>query len=224
MSAATGLHCRRCDFSIPESEFRLACASCGEPLQVGYDLEQMGQALQQEKTTFSSQSFLEQWLAILPIDRPELIDKVSLGETQTPLVESSRMAEALGVEDLRFKLEMGPTLSLKDRGTSLCALKAIELGYDTICVASSGNNAASVAAYAARAGLNSVVFIQSDTSPAKVFKCLVYGARVVRVDGGVLRAVSAVKCSSGTVGCMLADPTLIGSQQSAQPCMKSCGS
>jgi threonine synthase len=193
MSAATGLHCRRCDFSIPESEFRLACASCGEPLQVGYDLEQMGQALQQEKTTFSSQSFLEQWLAILPIDRPELIDKVSLGETQTPLVESSRMAEALGVEDLRFKLEMGPTLSLKDRGTSLCALKAIELGYDTICVASSGNNAASVAAYAARAGLNSVVFIQSDTSPAKVFKCLVYGARVVRVDGDM--SVASRLCS-----------------------------
>jgi threonine synthase len=72
-------------------------------------------------------------------------------------------------------------------------LKALELGYDTLCVASSGNNAASVAAYAAKAGLESVVFIQKDTSPAKVFKCLVYGARVVRVDGDM--SVASRICS-----------------------------
>jgi len=172
-----------CDTTIPESDFRLACPKCEEPLEVGYDLREMKEVLQQAPVAYSSQSFLEQWRAILPIEDPELINVVSLGEPQTPLVKSSRLGERFGAGDLRLKLEMGPTLSLKDRGTSLCALKALELGYDTICVASSGNNAASVAAYAARAGLESVVFIQRNTSPAKVFKCLVYGARVVRIDG-----------------------------------------
>jgi threonine synthase len=52
-----------------------------------------------------------------------------------------------------------------------------------MCVASSGNNAASVAAYAAKADLPAVVFIQKDTSPAKIYKVLIYGARVVRVNG-----------------------------------------
>jgi threonine synthase len=67
-------------------------------------------------------------------------------------------------------------------------LKALELGYDMLCVASSGNNASSVAAYAAKAGIPSVVFIPHNTAPAKIFKCLVYGARVVRVDGDMSTA------------------------------------
>ena len=183
MSVSTGLHCRKCATLIPESEHRLVCAECGDPLDIGYDLGEMKKALHQDSATSISDSFLKQWESILPIDRPELIERVSLGEPQTPLVKSATIGADLGVEDLRFKLEMGPTMSLKDRGTCLCALKALELGYDTLCVASSGNNAASVAAYAAKAGLKAVVFIQKDTSPAKVFKCLVYGARVVRVDG-----------------------------------------
>lgn len=183
MSHATGLYCRGCKTTIPESDFRLVCANCRGPLEVGYDLDEMKQALRQEPTATTFDSFLRQWERILPIDRPELIERVSLGESQTPLVESSKLGDELGVGDLRFKLEMGPTLSLKDRGTALCALKALELGYETLCVASSGNNASSVAAYAAKAGLPAVVFIQKDASPAKLFKCIVFGARVVRVDG-----------------------------------------
>ena len=170
----------------------MVCAHCGDPLDVGYDLSEVRMALQKEATPSVPDSFLKQWESILPIDRPELIDRVSLGEPQTPLVQSSAMGEELGVGDLRFKVEMGPTMSLKDRGTCLCALKALELGYDTLCVASSGNNASSVAAYAAKAGLNAVVFIQKDTSPAKIFKCLVYGARVVRVDGDM--SVASALC------------------------------
>ena len=153
MSNATGLYCRKCKTIIPESDFKMVCSDCGNPLDVCYDLNEMKKSLQQETTSAISESFLKQWEKILPIEKPELIERVSLGETQTPLVKSSKMGEELGVEDLRFKIEMGPTLSLKDRGTSLCALKALELGYDTLCVASSGNNAASVSAYAAKAGL-----------------------------------------------------------------------
>ena len=183
MSNSKGLYCRTCQTTISESHFRMTCVDCGNPLEIRYDLEKVKIALADRNPEGASESSLMLWRDILPIGRSELIERVSIGETQTPLVTSSHIGRDLNIEDLRFKLEMGPTLSLKDRGTSLCALKALELGYDTVCVASSGNNAASVAAYAAKAGLVAVVFIQKDTTPAKIYKVLVYGARVVRVDG-----------------------------------------
>ncbi len=188
MSCALGLFCSVCNRMIPESQFRETCASCGRPLEFKYDLSRLKTALENRTVAGLSESSLKLWEAILPIDRPEYIERVSIGETQTPLVRSSRIGPEAGVDALFFKMEMGPTQSLKDRGTSLCALKALELGFDTLCVASSGNNAASVSAYAAKAGLPAVVFIQKDTSPSKIYKMLAYGARVVRVDGDMSAA------------------------------------
>lgn len=188
MSHATGLYCGTCDTSIPESQFQMKCRQCDSPLEVRYDLEKIKTALLHRSPAGLTESSLMMWKDILPIDNPTLIERVSIGETQTPLVKSVNLCDDIGIADLRFKLEMGPTLSLKDRGTSLCALKALELGYDTLCVASSGNNAASVAAYAAKAGLPAVVFIQKDTAPAKMYKMLIYGARVVRIDGDMRAA------------------------------------
>ena len=113
---------------------------------------------------------------------------MSLGEAETPLLPSHRYGEKLGIPDLYFKVEQGPTLSLKDRGTALCVLKALEFGCKTVCLSSSGNNAASVSAYGSRAGLNPVVFVQKHVSAAKIFKSLVYGGRVVRIDGDMAAA------------------------------------
>jgi threonine synthase len=146
-------------------------------------------ALSNDAAKNGSGSFLKRWLDILPINNIELIDRVSIGESETPLVRSSNLARQTGIKDLRFKLEfLSPTLSLKDRGISLCALKALELGYDTLCIPSSGNNAASVAAYAAKSGLRGIVFIQKKVSPSKILKIISYGAKVVRVDGDMSTA------------------------------------
>ncbi len=189
MSNARGLVCRSCQHLWPEQEFQLACPTCRRPLEVAYDLEALKRALGRGWPSASAGSILHQWREILPVDRPELVDRVTLGEAQTPLIRSVCVGPRLGLSDLRFKIEIGlASASLKDRGTSLCALKALELGYDTLCVASSGNNASSVAAYAAKAGLGAVVFIQGDASPAKILKMLAYGARVVRVDGDMMMA------------------------------------
>ena len=119
----------------------------------------------------------------LPIDHPELIDKVSIGEQQTPLVRSSNIGKQMGIDDLRFKVEIGPTLSWKDRGTVLSVLKALELGYKTLCISSTGNNAASAAAYAAKAGLSCVTFVKKDTPVPKISKIQICGAKIVRING-----------------------------------------
>jgi threonine synthase len=189
MSYATGLGCTQCGIVIPEAEFRLRCPACGGLLEVRYDLDRMAKALARQGGALRPGPLLRQWLDILPIDDASLIDRVTLGESVTPMVRSGVLGRTLGIDNLWFKVECaGPTLSLKDRGTSLCVLKALELGYDTVCIPSSGNNAGSVAAYAARAGLRAIVIVQRHLSPIKVFKTVAHGAKVVRVDGDMATA------------------------------------
>lgn len=189
MSHMTGLFCLNCGKKVQESEFKLKCPSCNGVLEAQYDLENMKKSLLSKSPKKRSGSILEQWLDILPINDPHLIEKVSLGEQETPMVRSTSIGRSLGIDNLFFKLEfIAPTVSLKDRGTSLCALKALELGFDTLCIPSSGNNGASTAAYAAKAGLKSIIFIQKDVSPSKIAKILAYGAKIVRIDGPLSEA------------------------------------
>lgn len=183
-----GLVCRECGKRIPEAECALSCPDCGAPMRVMFSEASLRQALSAGLSAPEGRSFLRQWRSILPISDASLIDRVSLGEAETPLLPSHRYGEKLGIPDLYFKVEQGPTLSLKDRGTALCVLKALEFGCKTVCLSSSGNNAASVSAYGSRAGLNPVVFVQKHVSAAKIFKSLVYGGRVVRIDGDMAAA------------------------------------
>ena len=183
-----GLVCRECGKRIPEAECALSCPDCGAPMRVMFSEASLRQALSAGLPAPEGRSFLRQWRSILPISDASLIDRVSLGEAETPLLPSHRYGEKLGIPDLYFKVEQGPTLSLKDRGTALCVLKALEFGCKTVCLSSSGTNAASVSAYGSRAGLNPVVFVQKHVSAAKIFKSLVYGGRVVRIDGDMAAA------------------------------------
>ena len=133
-------------------------------MRVMFSEASLRQALSAGLPAPEGRSFLRQWRSILPISDASLIDRVSLGEAETPLLPSHRYGEKLGIPDLYFKVEQGPTLSLKDRGTALCVLKALEFGCKTVCLSPSGNNAASVSAYGSRAGLNPVVFVQKHVS------------------------------------------------------------
>lgn len=182
-----GLQCRECGKIFPQGAI-LKCPECDSPLRVLFEPTSLKTALKNGLPAASGQSYLRRWHDILPIAGEALIDRVSLGETQTALLPSRRIGGELGIGDLRFKIEEGPTLSLKDRGSALCVLKALEYGADTVCVASSGNNASSVSAYGARAGLRPVVFVQKQVSPAKIFKMTTYGGNVCRIDGGMAEA------------------------------------
>lgn len=186
-----GLQCRRCGAMEEKNLNITACPHCGGELRVAFDAGELRKVLSRGFPKEEGRSLMEQWFDILPVTDASLIARVSLGERETPLLPSHRYGAAHGVEKLFFKIEQGPTLSLKDRGTALCVLKALEAGCDTVCVASSGNNAASVSAYGSRAGLRPVVFVQRQVSEAKIFKSLLYGGRVVRIDGD-MAAASAV--------------------------------
>ena len=119
---------------------------------------------------------------------------VSLGEGSTPLLPAPRLSERLGIE-LYLKWEgANPTGSFKDRGMTLAISKALEDGVSTVICASTGNTAASAAAYASRAGLQAVVLQpHGAVAAAKVAQAGALGARVVQVRGSFDDALAAAR-------------------------------
>jgi threonine synthase len=123
---------------------------------------------------------------------------LSLGEGSTPLIPARLLGERLGV-DLYFKFEgINPTGSFKDRGMVVAVAKALEAGAEGIICASTGNTAASAAAYAARAGITAVVLCPAGAiAEAKQAQARVVGARVLEVQGSFEDALrSALELSA----------------------------
>lgn len=120
---------------------------------------------------------------------------ISLGEGDTPLVRCRRLEKEIGCQELYFKLEgCNPTGSFKDRGMVVAVAKAVEAGYSVVACASTGNTSASASAYAAHAGLESIVIIPRDKiAPGKLAQAVVYGARIIAVDGNFDSALSIVR-------------------------------
>ncbi|HEY8406893.1 MAG TPA: threonine synthase [Gaiellaceae bacterium] len=109
---------------------------------------------------------------------------VTLGEGRTPLLPAPRLSERFGVE-LWLKWEgANPTGSFKDRGMTVAVTRAVEDGAHTLVCASTGNTAASCAAYAARAGLRAViVVVRGAAAGPKLSQVRAVGGEIVEVDG-----------------------------------------
>jgi threonine synthase len=124
-----------------------------------------------------------------------LTPRITLGEGSTPLVRSSRIGPAIGLEQLYFKYEgLNPSGSFKDRGMALATARAIEAGARTLLCASTGNTSASAAAYAARCGLRAVVVVPAGgVAAGKLAQALAYGALIVTVKGSFDRALKLVR-------------------------------
>ena len=119
---------------------------------------------------------------------------VSLGEGSTPLVAALRLSAATGYE-LHLKLEgANPTGSFKDRGMVVAVGRAAESGAGAVVCASTGNTAASAAAYAARAGLASIVLTPAGaTASAKRAQAVAVGAQLLEVRGSFDDALSVCR-------------------------------
>jgi len=119
---------------------------------------------------------------------------VSLGEGGTPLVRTKRLASSVGLDKLYAKNDgQNPTGSFKDRGMSVAVTRARTLGAKALICASTGNTAASLAAYAAKAGLYSVVVVpRAGVASGKLGQAFAYGARVFGVEGNFDQALATV--------------------------------
>ncbi len=153
----------------------------GRPLLVRYDLERARAAL--TPAALSRRPLdMWRWREILPVRRAE--DIISLGEAATPIVALPRTGARHGASALLVKDEGRlPTGSFKARGLAMAVSMARALGIARIAMPTNGNAGAALAAYASRAGIETVVFCPDDTPEVNVREIAAQGARVYRVNG-----------------------------------------
>ena len=173
--------CTACDYSAPLEEAVHPCPRCGEPVEVRYDRGEIDPAAAIAGRG-RQQGILSDMAPVLPPFTPA--ERVSLGEGGTPLIRLANLGRRLGLPNLFLKYEgANPTGSFKDRGTAVALTHAVRLGRTRVGTVSSGNMAASVAAYAARAGLRCHLMVPAHLRPEKVFTIAVYGPDLYRVEG-----------------------------------------
>lgn len=119
----------------------------------------------------------------------------TLGEGNTPLVESTNLKDLLGDIRLMLKYEgLNPTGSFKDRGMTMAVSKAREEGAKAVICASTGNTSASAAAYAAKAGMKAYVLVpEGAIALGKLSQAMIHGALVMQIDGSFDDALEIVK-------------------------------
>src|SRR5579884_2710695 len=136
---------------------------------------------------------LERYAARLPVT--DATPALTLGEGDTPLIHARHLGTLLGCDRLFLKFEgSNPTGSFKDRGMVMAVAKALERGARSVMCASTGNTAASAAAYAAAAGMQCCVVLPAGyVAPGKLAQALTYGATVAPIEGSFDTALTLVR-------------------------------
>ena len=180
-STVLGLKCRLCGKRFEKQALNFCTEDFG-PLEVEYDYEAVARTFSRSAIEGRPHS-MWRYHELLPIDGEPTVGRHVGG---TPLVKADRLAEAIGIRgELYIKNDAVnyPSLSFKDRVVAVALSKAVELGFDTVGCASTGNLAGSVAANAAAAGLRAYILIPDGLEQGKVLGCTVYGAHVVAIEG-----------------------------------------
>jgi threonine synthase len=207
MELPKSLRCPKCGHD-PASKTVFQCPHCLSILEVQVSIDHLTRT-DFDRMRQSRDRSIWHWFDFFPVaDRSSI---VSLGEGNTPLIHAAWLGEKLGIENLYLKNDtVLPTGSLKDRSNSVGLSVARELGFKTAAVMSTGNAAASVAAYSAAAGMGSVVMVPKGTAPSKIIQARAYGATVIVVDGDfdyeVAKLYKAAIQEFGWYDCLSSNP------------------
>jgi threonine synthase len=187
----THQECINCGTKYAIDEVVYFCRKCGDILEIKLDYDMATDLLKKSgwrKTPLSVWRYRD----LMPINDPAKI--VTLNEGGTGLHQCKRLGKALGISQLYVKNEgENPTGSFKDRGMTVGVTKALELGVKSVICASTGNTSASLAAYAAKAGLQCAVLIPSGKiAYGKLAQAIIYGAKVIQVRGNFDQALDIV--------------------------------
>ena len=185
MKRVLGYRCTICGREFPFEPERYTCPHCGEKgiLDIVYDYGEVRKVLTRETLAANRDNSMWRYRALMPVaDATDVSRFLRIG--WSPLYESKKLRDELGLKALYIKDDgINPTASLKDRASGVAVAKAIELGYDTISCSSTGNAASSCAGSAARMGLKAVIFVPKRAPQGKVAQLMIFGARLVVVDG-----------------------------------------
>jgi len=175
--------CSKCGEEYPLGTF-LPCRKCGNALMVEYDLDSLSQSLTR-KNLESRRCDCGVWKyqELLPLGKGRI---VSLSEGGTPLIRCERLSEKIGLKEIYVKNEgVNPTGSFKDRYATVLVSHAIGQGVRKIYCFSTGNHAAALSCYTARAGLRCLAFVYPGSSGSSIYseiklaQSIFYGAAVV---------------------------------------------
>lgn len=181
------LVCVHCAAEYPADQIIYTCSRCGHLLTVEYDLA----GLSIDRSRWNSRPLsVWRYRELLPVAG----EPVTLQEGGTPLYKLDRIGADLDLPHLYAKHEgMNPSGSFKDRGMTVGVSMAIELGMTSVACASTGNTSASLAQYAAKAGIPAVVLLPAGkVALGKIAQALMHGARVISVRGNFDRALEMV--------------------------------
>jgi threonine synthase len=176
---ATHLVCKGCGSQHP-LDARFACDRCFGPLEAAYDHPAIAAGVTRELIEAGPPT-LWRWAAFLPVDTP--VRGLPVGNS--PLIRADRLAAELGLScRLYVKTETSnPTHSFKDRVVAVAAAKSVELGFEALACASTGNLAGATAAAGAALGLPTYIFVPGNLEREKIIAAAAYGATVFAVDG-----------------------------------------
>ncbi len=190
MNFIAWLECTICGARYQASEANYVCLRHGDDgvLDVVYDYDRIRKQISREKLAASRDASMWRYLALLPVaqgDSRQIIAGTIMERVGwTPLVSAPRLASQIGLRHLWVKDDgRQPTASLKDRASAIAVLKAMERGFRVVTTASTGNAAAALAGMCTAVSQPNVIFVPQSAPPGKVAQLLVFGSKVLLVDG-----------------------------------------
>lgn len=184
MSEFIGYCCSLCGAEYPESQSIYTCTKCNGNLDVVLDYPLIKQKYEIADISSRSDTSLWRYLPLLPVRDPHAMGTPMGQAGWTPLYKPRLLSDQLGIDELWIKDEgRNPTASFKDRASAVVVARAMDIKAEVIVTASTGNAGAALAGMAASMNQKAIIFAPKTAPPAKVAQLLVYGAKVILVDG-----------------------------------------
>ncbi len=184
MSKFTGYRCSLCKTEYLPGQVNYTCPRDGGNLDVVLDYDGIREKYEPEDITSRADTSLWRYAPLLPVPEVEGDGTPLHAAGWTPVFKMPVLAEKLGLQNLWLKDESrNPTASFKDRASAIVVARARELKAEVVVTASTGNAGAALAGMSAAVGQQAVIFAPKSAPPAKVAQLLVFGAKVMLVDG-----------------------------------------
>ncbi len=179
-----GYKCSICGTEYLQGQVTYTCPKDGGNLDIILDYETIRKKFQPEDITSRTESSLWRYLPLLPVADPPGDSTPLHASGWTPVFALPRLAKKLRLKHLWLKDESrNPTASFKDRASAIVVSRAREIKADVVVTASTGNAGAALAGMAAAVGQKAVIFAPKSAPQAKVAQLLIFGAKVILVDG-----------------------------------------
>ncbi len=198
MDKFLGYRCSLCGTEYSPTEVTYTCPKDGGNLDVLLDYESIKTKYQPEDILSRNDPSLWRYLPLLPVNEPNGEATPLHAAGGTPVFKLTALAEKQGLMNLWLKDESrNPTASFKDRASAIVVTRAREIGAEVIVTASTGNAGAALAGMSAAVGQKAIIFAPKTAPQAKVTQLLIYGAKVILVDGNYDDAFElTIKCSN----------------------------